>query len=353
MATKAKTVRFPADLVLHFVEEVFLKLGVEAATAHLTARGIWLASLRGVDSHGIRLLPHYIAAVEGGRINPTPSYDYEQTTASTGRLDADHTFGHAAGIVAMRHAVELARAAGSGHVAVRNSTHCGMMAYYGLEACRQDMIGLAYTHSTPKLQSAGGVRPFFGANPICFAAPMLREEPFCFDSSSTTMSANEIRLFAEEGRTLPPHRAADAAGQETQDPTRFEQLLPIGDYKGFGIAFMVDILCGILTGMPGGDEISNMFADSLSERRFLGQFYGALRIDAFQEPDRFKQRLQDLADRLRAEPRRDPEIPLQAPGDPEKAHEDDRSRNGIPIRLVELSRLEEIAQRLGLAPLSR
>ena len=100
-------------------------------------------------------IPHYLAAVEGGRINRTPSYRFEKTTASTGRLDADHTFGQAAGKTAMRHAIELAREAGSGFVAVRNSTHCGVMAYYALDACGEDMIGLAYTHASPKLRTAG------------------------------------------------------------------------------------------------------------------------------------------------------------------------------------------------------
>jgi ureidoglycolate dehydrogenase (NAD+) len=247
--------------------------------------------------------------------------------------------------------MELAREAGSGLVAVRNSTHCGAMAYFALEACAQDGIGLAFTHATPKMRTPNTPRPFFGANPICVAAPMAREGPFCFDASVTVMSGNGIRLYGEEGRTLPPGCAADGEGRETRDPARFEQLLPIGDYKGFGLAMVVDLLCALFTGMPSGDGVSDMFGAPLSEKRFLGQFFGALRIDAFEEPQRFRERLQDLADRVRREPRADPSLPVQVPGDPEKAHEADRRRRGIPVRASEKRRLDEIAERLSVRSL--
>jgi LDH2 family malate/lactate/ureidoglycolate dehydrogenase len=312
--------RYQADRVYAFVEQALLKSGVEESGAKATAKGLWQASLRGVDSHGIRLLPHYLQAVKGGRINPDPEFRFEQTSLSTGRLDADHGFGHAAGIIAMRHAMELTREAGSGHVAVRNSSHCGSMAYFALEACTDDMIGTAYTHATPKMRSANATRTFFGTNPVCMAAPMAEEGPFCYDGATTFMSANKIRVYGERGLELPLGCGADKQGIESTDPDQVAQLLPIGDYKGFGIAMMVDILSGLLTGMPAGDSVSDMFKDPMSERRHLGQFYGALRIDAFEDPERFKARLQGMADRIRREPRQDPEIPVVIPGDPEKAH---------------------------------
>jgi ureidoglycolate dehydrogenase (NAD+) len=129
------------------------------------------------------------------------------------------------------------------------------------------------------------------------------------------------------------------------------QLLPIGDYKGFGIALIVEILCGLLSGMPAGDEVSDMFGGSLSERRLLGQFYSALRIDVFEEPRRFKARLKELADRIRRQPRRDPDVPVQVAGDPEKAFQADREANGIPIAEGDLARLRAIAVELNVEPL--
>ena len=124
----------------------------------------------------------------------------------------------------------------------------------------------------------------------------------------------------------------------------------MGDYKGFGLAMIVDLLCGLLSGMPAGGGISDMFNDPLSERRLLGQFYGALRIDAFEEPERFKTRLQDLAEQIRRQPRRDARTPVQVPGDPEKACQADREANGIPIGAGDLARLGRVAEELGVEP---
>ena len=340
--------RIPADVLYQFVEQTLLKSGVEENSSKSTAKGLWQASLRGVDSHGVRLLPHYLDAVKNGRINPNPAFRFDQTSPSTGRLDADHGFGHAAGIRAMRHAMELAREAGSGHVAVRNSSHCGSMAYFALEACTEDMIGTAYTHGTPRMRSANASATFFGTNPICMAAPMVSEGPFCYDGATTLMSANKIRLYGDRGLELPPGCGADKHGIETRVPDQVAQLLPIGDYKGFGIAMMVDILSGLLTGMPTGNDVSDMFRDPMSQKRKLGQFYGALRIDAFEKPERFKRRLQDMAERIRREPRQDPEVAVQVPGDPEKLHQADREVHGIPINPVVIEQFERIARELDV-----
>ncbi len=343
--------RLPAGVVYDFVERVFLAAGVEESSARLTARGLWLASLRGVDSHGIRLVPHYVKAVRGGRINPCPLFRYTQTSPSTGWLDADHGFGHAAGIQAMHHAINLAAEAGSGHVSVHNSSHCGSMAYFAFEACKQDMIGIAYTHGTPKMRTPNAATTFLGTNPICVAAPMASEGPFCYDGSTTVMSANKIRVYGDRGLELPPLCGADEEGNETRVPAEVVQLLPIGDYKGFGIAMMVEIMCGLLSGMPAGADVSDMFNDPFSERRRLGQFYSALRIDAFEDPVRFKARLQEMAERIRQQPRRDPAVPVQMPGDPEKAFQADRETNGIPIPDGDLKALDATARELGAGSL--
>lgn len=351
MSADGRVCRFAPRAVCEFAERVLLAAGVEDSSARLTARGLWLASLRGVDSHGVRLLPHYVRAVQGGRINPRPDFRFERTSASTGRLDADHGFGHAAGICAMRHAMELAREAGSGQVSVRNSSHSGAMAYFALEACKEDMIGAALTHGTPKMRTPNAATAFLGTNPVCVAAPMAGEGPFCYDGSTTVMSANKIRVYADRGLELPPLCGAKEDGEETTHPGEVAQLLPIGDYKGFGIALIVEILCGLLSGMPAGDEVSDMFGGSLSERRLLGQFYSALRIEVFEEPRRFKARLKELADRIRRQPRRDPDVPVQVAGDPEKAFQADREANGIPIAEGDLARLRAIAVELNVEPL--
>mgnify|MGYP003114326513 CR=1 FL=1 len=344
--------RFPAVSVYDFVEQALLKSGVEELAARVTARGLWQASLRGVDSHGIRLLAHYLRGVQGGRINPTAHFQFEKTSASTGRLNADHGFGHAAGMLAMQHAIELAKESGTGQVAVFNSSHCGSMAYFALEAANEDMIGTAYTNASPNMRSANATTRFFGTNPICMAAPMAKEEPFCYDGATTMVALNKIRNYGDQEQEIPLGWGADEEGQDTTDPSAVSQLLPMGDYKGFGFAMMVDILCGALTGMPTGDQVSDMFRDSVSKKRLMGHFFTATRIDAFQEAAQFKERLQDLADRIRNQPRQDADVPVMIPGDPEKTHQADREKNGMPIANTVLNDFEEIAEKLNLEMIS-
>jgi len=337
--------RFDAGGIRRFFLSVLKAANVREDVAALVTEGLVSTSLRGVDSHGIRLFPHYINGVEGGRINRNPQYRFEQTAPATGRFDADHTFGHAAGIEAMNRAMALSKDAGAGLVAVYNSSHNGAMAYFALEAAKGDFIGLAFTHADSLVNSPGSMRAFFGTNPICMAVPCEGEEPFCFDSAPSPVTWNRVRQHREEKKDMPDGYTADASGNETTDPGKAAQLFPIGGYKGFGLAMIVDILCGLLTGMTGGRDNSNMFMDTISQKRMLGQFYMAIRIDSFQPLDIFKKRMKQLMDDIRNEPRRDADVAVMVPGDPEKKACVDRSKNGIPIKEHDLQAFKLVADR--------
>ena len=126
-------------------------------------------------------------------------------------------------------------------------------------------------------------------------------------------------------------------------------LLPIGDYKGFGMAIVVDMFCAMLSGMAAGDKVSVMYGNSYSERRNLGQFFGAIRIDQFEDPAVFRQRMQSMAEAVRSEPEREAGTPNMVPGDPEKAFRRRRIREGIPVTTLDLDAFREIATTSGLS----
>jgi ureidoglycolate dehydrogenase (NAD+) len=306
-------------------------VGVREDVAEAVVEGLVWTSLRGIDSHGIRLLPHYIAGVQGGRLNPAPDMTFTQNASAVAIVDADHTFGHAAGMKGIRHAIELAKDTGIGAVGVKNSSHCGAMSFFAHEAARNDMIGLAFTHATPRVKSPGSTRSFFGNNPVCLVAPMQGEEPFCFDAATTSITFNAVKAAAAAGQTMPPNLIADKDGRMTTDPTEAEQLMPIGDYKGFGLSMMVDILCALLTGMPAGNQVSKMFGESMSKKREIGHFFCAMNIAAFTDPASFSERLKETADAVRVEPALDPAKPVMVPGDPEKTAWAKRSQEGVPV----------------------
>ena len=334
-----------------FALECLVNAGLREDIAASTAAGLTLASLRGIDSHGIRLLPHYYQELHHGRINPNPDISFHRATPAVGHLDADDTFGIAAGTTAVNEAVALAKDSGVGHVAVRNSSHCGSLASFALKGADAGFLTCAMTHSTANTRTAGGTRPFFGNNPICVTAPMRDEPPFCFDSATTLTTFNEIRRYREAGRRLPPNVAADDAGEPTRDPHAATQLLPIGTHEGFGLSMVGDIFSGLLTGMPVGPQISSMFGDPLSEPRKLGHYVTAIDVDVLVDADSFATRLQELADAVRAEPPADPDTPVMVPGDPEKQTERRRWEVGIPIPDGDLERLNDLAEAVGTDPL--
>lgn len=331
-----------------FIKEVLLRANVREDVAEYVTAGLVQTSVRGVDSHGINLLSHYLKGVKAGRINHNPNYKFTRTSPSTGTLDADHTFGHAAGMEAAKKAIELAREAGTGHIAVYNSSHFGAAAYYALEIAKHDMIGMSFTNTDALIKTYAGKRPFLGNNPICFAAPCKGEEPFCLDMATSVVSFNKIRQLREEELTAPDGAGADSEGIETTNPDEIKMLLPIGGYKGYGLSMAMEILCSLLTGMPYGPHIPKMFEAPMDKKRFLGHFIIAIRIDCFQDKDIFKERLSLLINELRSEPPLDKSIPIRVAGDPEKRNAEERNKKGIPLKPAEYETFKKIGKEYGV-----
>lgn len=329
--TKKDLIFLEAGYITEYMKKVLVKAGVRGDVSCHVAEGLVQASLRGIDSHGIRLLSHYLKGVEGGRINRNPDFRFEKTSASTGKLDGDHAFGHASGVEGMNKAIELATEAGTGHVAVYNSSHFGVAAFFAFLAAKRDMIGICFTNATPHVLTTGSNRAFFGNNPICFVAPCDGEEPFCLDMATSAITFNRVLQHKESNSPIPPDSVADTNGNPTTDSEKAKYLLPIGDYKGYGLSMMVDVLCSLLSGMPCGIDVSEMYSGNMSKRRYLGHFFTALRIDCFEEVSVFKQRMAGMMKALRSEPRRDMNVPVQVPGDPEKKVAEVRTKEGIPV----------------------
>ena len=226
--------------------------GVNQDSIHHVVSSLIDTSLRGVDSHGINLFPHYCRELDAGRINKNPHFQINQTAVSTASMNADHGFGYHAGVVAMDKAIELAKNTGMGAVSVKDSSHFGAAAYFGLRAAEKDCLGFAFTNADDLVKAHGGKESFFGTNPICFTAPMNSEEPFCLDMSTSVVSWNKIQNYRQSNESIPLGWAFDENGCEVTDPHKAKTLNPIGGYKGFGLGAMVDILCALLADGPLG-----------------------------------------------------------------------------------------------------
>lgn len=322
---------YPKNKLEKVCLEILLSIRVRQDVAREVTNCLLETSLRGIDSHGLNLLPHYIDAVLGGRINPNPNFKFKKTSDTTGLLDADHSFGHAAGSLAIKKAIEMSNISGSGFVSVYNSSHFSACAYYSLQAARQDMIGIAATHTDSLMLSARGKRPFLGTNPISFTFPCEGEDPVCLDMATTQVTFNYVKVAIQNKQRVKFGLAVDKDGKITKDPKTAVALLPIGDYKGYGLALIIEILCSLLGNMPYGPNIVSMYKAPLSKKRKLAHFFGAINIGKFIKVGIFKKRLKGLITELRNEPPLDPRLPVLVPGDPEKQAQEFRLKNGIPL----------------------
>ncbi len=339
---------FNAEKLSMLMESELTARNVDPDSIHHVIASLILTSLRGVDSHGINLFPHYCRAVSARRINGRPRIAVEVTGRATATVDADHAFGHHAGAVAMERAICLARESGMGAVSVRNSTHFGAAAYFALMAPEQDCLGFAFTNADALVKASGAREAFFGTNPICFTAPMANEGPFCLDMATSLVSWNKINNYRREDRQIPANWAFDAEGCSVTDPHAARSLNPAGEYKGFGLGMMVDILCAVLAGGLISKDVKAMYAPPLdNNKRGVSHFFLALDIRRFVEPSLLKSSVQSMAERVRSlSPLRQDDMVMVA-GDPEKQAFLRRSTEGIPVDEVKLTEFLEINPAFG------
>ena len=336
-----------AELLRPIFAHQLSAVGVDRKSSEHVIESLLQTSLRGVDSHGIQLFPHYVRAARAGRINTAPNITIEGTGVSTAILDADHAFGHRAGADAIDHAVDLAAETGVGVVSVRDSSHFGAAAYFALRAANRGFLGFAFTNADSLVKAFNARKAVFGTNPICFTAPLLKEDPLCLDMATSVVSWNKVRVRHASGLQLMPDWAFDGDGLPTTDPAAAKSLCPTGGYKGFGLGMMVEILCGLLAGGPIGTEILTMYGAPIEARRSISHFLMAIDIGRFVDRESFRNRIQALVDQIRSMP--GVEDSVMVPGDPEKKTFVHRSRVGIPVPAAVFDSLCGISQDFRLA----
>ena len=347
--------RVAVEELARFVRETLSAAGADETSAETTARALVGASLRGVDSHGVRLLPHYVKVVQGGRVKGRPQMRFTKRAAAVGVLDAGHALGTAAGYRAMEEAVALAADAGVGAVSVTTSSHFAAAGCYTLAAAEAGYIGLATCNATSAVLAHSGRDGFHGTNPISFAVPVTGERPYLIDMASSSIPVNRILQYRTLDRELPAEVVVDTEGRMTQDPHAAKSLLPLGGsgygYKGAALAGMVEILSAALSGMRLSHQVAEMFQPPWSQPRCLGQFFLAMNPAAFVEESVFQAQLREYLDTLRGQQAL-PGERVMAAGDREWAVERERAAAGIPLDPHNWQVFGDLAASLAVPPLS-
>jgi len=344
------SLRIDAASLDAFCRAVLLAVGADAATADAATRAMMHGSRLGVDSHGVRLLPHYVSALSGGRLNPRPNLRFTEAGA-VATLDADHAHGARATYAAMERAVAIAGRMGIGAVAIRASSHFGPAGAYALAAAEAGCIGLVTGNSDSFVRLHGGAERFHGTNPIAVAAPVEGGRPWLFDMATSAITYNKIQLFRSLRQPLPDGVVSAADGRDTRDPELAEMLAPLGGafgFKGAGLAGVAEILSAVLTGMKLSFDLLPMPGPDMSTPRGLGAFVLAIRPGAFVEPAVFQAGMARYLETLRTS-RRAGDEPVLAPGDREWAEAGRREAFGIPIDPDTAEAFAAFGQRFGVA----
>jgi LDH2 family malate/lactate/ureidoglycolate dehydrogenase len=241
--------------------EILQKVGLKDDDIQIIVESLIEADLRGITTHGVFRLPNYIEKLENGLIEPNPQIKILKENSSIAVLDAGSGFGQVIGIKAMDLAIKKAEECGIGMVSVSNSNHFGMAAFYAMHALSQNMIGIVMANSNPAMAPFGGMDKQLGTNPLCYAIPAKDEEPIVLDMAMSKVARGKIRLAAKRKKNIPKDWATDKMGYPTEDPESALEgaLLPFGGPKGSGLAIIIDILTGVLSGGAFGKEVGSMY----------------------------------------------------------------------------------------------
>ena len=349
--------RIPRDRLQRQIEAILVAWGMSEAHAAITAARLTDADIRGIDSHGVTLMPLYQELRAQHQINFRPDIRVVRDNPVTALIDADHALGHVPSTQAIDLAIEKAQRNGLAAVAVRSSNHYGAAGVYALRAADAGLIGLSFTsvwHGTTV--PTFGADGMFGTNPIAFVAPGKSHRVFYLDMATSTVAVGKLKLAQIHGRPLAPGWALDANGAVTTDAAHALEdvrLTPLGgtrtmsSHKGYGLAAMVEVLCSMV---PGAWYWATRAARRPGEHCWnIGHFFLAMDPDQFREAGEFEDDLDDMIDALHATRRADPDQPVLVPGDPERIAMADREAHGIPVPDNLLAQVRALAADAGAA----
>lgn len=340
--------RIPAAALPAWVRGLLEGAGLEAGAAGTVAEALVETSLRGVDSHGIARVPVYADRLRAGGINPRPVPRVVRSSGSVALVDGDGGPGQVAGRFAMDRALELAADGGVGVACVFASNHFGAAATYVLRAARAGCVGMAMTNADVLVVPYGGAAPALGTNPIAFAAPLPDGGVFELDMATSQVAMNRVFNARDEGRAIPSDWAVDADGAATTDPGAAAAGVPLGGYKGYALALMVEVLCGVLAGAAVGRDVGRLYgADAEGQR--AGHFLLALDPERLVGRERFETLLAGLLSDVRSVPVAPGADEVLVPGEPEARARAERERDGVPVEPELWGTLRALGDQLGVS----
>ena len=264
--------------------KIFKKHGLKNDHAIISSNALINAELVGAYSHGLSRLKMYCDRINKKVINPKPKIKIKKISQTISHVDANNSIGFVAADIAIKTAIRNAKRTGIGMVAVKNSGHYGLSGYYAEQAIKKNLITMIFTNAPPAVAPHGASKVLFGTNPICFGTPTGSKIPFILDTSISMINRGKIRFAARNNQKIPKGVALDKFGNPTTDPKKALQgvQLPISSFRGSGLAWMVDILSGVLTGGNHAGRVKDPF-DDFSGPQNIGHLFITFKANLFQK----------------------------------------------------------------------
>jgi LDH2 family malate/lactate/ureidoglycolate dehydrogenase len=343
------TVVLAAAWLRDYCERLLLAAGTPLEASNLVAESLVAASLRGVDSHGVQLLTFYLDQILDGRVDVHATGGVVVESGAMLLYDGENGLGQVIASAACRHATRLAAAHGLGLVVTRESNHFGAAAWWGLTMARAGCIGIVMCNASPMVAPWQGREPRCGTNPICVALPGPDEGAWLLDMATTTVAMGKVYKAWMRGDTeIPAGWAMDREGVPTTDPAVALNglLMPLGGYKGSGLAMMVEILCGVFSGGAMGPQLGGL---RFKDRPFrASQLFLAIDPGRFGPPETFHARVRELVAMAKSSPPARGHEEVLVAGDPEWRAEAHRRAHGVPVEQSVWDSLAKFAERLGV-----
>ena len=264
------------------VKDIFLKHGLNDAHSEISSNYIIQAELVGAPSHGLARLKMYCNRIKKKLINSKPKIKIKKISQSISHLDADDAIGFVAADIGIKKAITNAKKTGFALVGIKNSGHYGLSSFYAEQAVKKNLMVWCFTNAPPAIAPYGSKKPLFGTNPICFGAPTGNKIPFILDTSASMINRGKIRRAEKLGKNIPQGVALDKKGNPTTNAKLALEgvQLPIAGFKGSGLAWMVDIVSGVLTGANHGGKVKDPF-DDLSGPQNVGHLFIVVKPNIF------------------------------------------------------------------------
>ncbi|XP_046454278.1 uncharacterized oxidoreductase YjmC-like isoform X2 [Daphnia pulex] len=346
----------PVAEVKRYATDCMVSVGVKTEHASALADVLVAADYRGHYSHGLNRLEMYVQDISTKICDGNAIPTIEKEKFSTALVNGQNSLGPVVGNFCMNLAIEKAKKHGVGWVTANNSNHYGIAGWYSIMAANQGLMGLSFTSTSPLVAPSRAKNAALGTNPITLAAPALNGDQFVLDMATCTVAVGKIELQRRKGLPIPEGWAIDKEGKITTnaDVAMKGCLMPLGGaeqtsgYKGYGLAALVEIFCGISAGATYGPNIRRWM--DTKRKANLGQCFIAVDPECFASG--FETRLSDLMSHLRHMEPADPTKPVLVAGDPERAHialVD--SEGGIRYHVNQISASASLAQKLNVKPM--